>query len=190
MSASCYCSNMTTCHVFIATSLDGFIARCNGDIDWLESVPTEGEDYGFQHFMANMDGLIMGHGTYDKALSFDAWPYSKSVVVLSKRLRQSDVPSALAGQVRISSKDPAAIVQEMAQEAWKRAYVDGGQVIQSFLRAGLIEDLTITRIPILLGSGIPLLVLCPAISGSSTLKPLRSSRAWCSQSTRFALADR
>ena len=155
-SVSCYCSTMITCHVFIATSLDGFIARRNGDIDWLESVPAEGEDHGFRDFMANVDGLIMGRGTYEKALSFDAWPYSKPVVVLSKRLRQSDVPSALAGKVRISSKEPAAIVQEMAQEAWRRAYVDGGLVIQSFLRVGLIKELTITRIPVLLGSGIPL----------------------------------
>lgn len=144
---------MTTCHVFIAASLDGFIARSNGDIDWLEAWPSIGSDYGFQDFMDSVDGLIMGRGTYEKVLSFESWPFAKPVVVMSRTLRQDEVPPHLAGKIRVNEKEPAALVQEIEGDGWKRAYVDGGQVIQSFLRAGLIHDLIVTRIPILLGSG-------------------------------------
>lgn len=147
---------MTNCHVFIATSLDGFIARQNGDIDWLENVPTGGEDHGYEAFMEGVDGLFMGRGTYEKVLSFDNWPYRKPVVVLSTTLQQSAVPARVADKVRISALAPNEIVEVVSREGWKRAYVDGGQLIQAFLRAGLIESLIITRIPVLLGSGLPL----------------------------------
>jgi dihydrofolate reductase len=147
---------MTSCHVFIATSLDGFIARQNGDIDWLESLPAGGEDHGYDAFMESIDGLIMGRGTYEKVLSFDDWPYRKPAVVLSRTLQHSAVPARIAEKVRISAHAPEEIVEVVSREGWKRAYIDGGQLIQSFLRAGLVEDLVITRIPVLLGSGLPL----------------------------------
>lgn len=79
---------MITGHAFIATSLDGFIARQDGDIAWLENVPTVGENHGFEPFMDTVDGLVMGRHTYEKVLAFDNWPYQKTVVVLSKSLRQ------------------------------------------------------------------------------------------------------
>ena len=117
------------CSVFIATSLDGFIARPNGDLDWLDranaTVP-EGEDCGYQAFMDTVDILVMGRHTYEKVRTFGAWPYEKPVVVLTSN--PIDIPPD----------------------------IDGGNTIQRFLGAGLITDLTITLIPILLGEGIPL----------------------------------
>ncbi|MBU1212791.1 MAG: dihydrofolate reductase family protein [Alphaproteobacteria bacterium] len=145
-----------TGHVFIATSLDGYIARDDGDIGWLHSIPTEGEDHGYQDFMARVDGLIMGRETFRKVLEFETWPYSKPVVVMSQSLRQEDVPSRLSETVHVSDQPPDPLMQSLSVKGWKRAYVDGGQVIQSFMKAGLIEDLIITRIPILLGRGRPL----------------------------------
>jgi dihydrofolate reductase len=147
---------MVTGHVFIATSLDGYIARDNGDIGWLHSIPTEGEDHGYQDFIGGVDGIIMGRETFQKVLEFDTWPYSKPVVVMSQTLRQAEVPSRLSDTVHVSAQPPNALIQTLSIKGWKRAYVDGGQVIQSFLEAGLIEDMIITRIPILLGSGRPL----------------------------------
>ncbi|HEX2843099.1 dihydrofolate reductase family protein [Hyphomicrobium sp.] len=147
---------MTTGHVFIAVSLDGFIARPNGDIDWLEGWPEVGHDYGFSDFMASVDGLIMGRGTYEKALSFETWPYTKPVVVMSRTLRRDDIPSPLRDKVRLSDAEPAQLMAELDRDGWRRAYVDGGKIIQSFLGDGLISDLILTRIPILLGEGIPL----------------------------------
>ena len=148
---------MITGHVFIATSVDGFIARSDGGIDWLlKGWPEVGHDYGFSEFTASVDGLIMGRSTSEKVLTFETWLYSKPVVVLSRTLRQRDLRDDLAGRVRISASEPKDVLTELEREGWKRAYVDGGQVIQSFLREGLIEDMVLTRIPILLGEGLPL----------------------------------
>lgn len=147
---------MITGHVFIATSLDGYIARDNGDISWLHSITTEGEDHGYQDFMASVDGLIMGRGTFQKVLEFETWPYSKPVVVMSQSLRQGDVPSKLSDTVEVSAQPPEALMLGLSAKGWTRAYIDGGQVIQSFMKAGLIKDLIITRVPILLGRGRPL----------------------------------
>jgi dihydrofolate reductase len=147
---------MTTGHVFIAVSLDGFIARPDDDIDWLQGWPEVGHDYGYSEFMATVDGLVMGRRTFEKALTFPAWPYAKPVVVMSRTLSQNDVPAELAGKARISDAEPAQLMEQLDREGWRRAYVDGGQIIQSFLCAGLIRDLVLTRIPVLLGKGIPL----------------------------------
>ena len=147
---------MTTGHVYIAVSIDGFIARPDGGLDWLMKQPTAGEDYGYDAFMASVDGLIMGRASYEKVLTFAEWPYRKPVVVLSRTLAGGDVPASLAGRVRISDATPAEVMETLSAEGWRRAYVDGGQIVQSFLRDGLIRDLTLTRIPILLGSGRPL----------------------------------
>ena len=153
---------MTTCHVFIAASLDGFIARRGGEIEWLEGWPEVGHDYGVGEFMASVDGLIMGRGTYEKALTFPEWPYDKPVVVLSQSMKDAEVRADLAGKVRITSSNPGQLLQELDREGWKRAYVDGGQVVQSFLREGLIADMVLTRIPILIGAGLPLFGALPA----------------------------
>jgi dihydrofolate reductase len=153
---------MITGHVFIATSLDGFIARLGGEIDWLEGWPEVGHDYGFHEFMDTVDGLIMGRGTYEKAATFETWPYAKPVVVMSSTLDESDLPAGLADKVRVSRSEPRQLMKELDAEGWKRAYVDGGQVIQSFLREGLIADMVLTHIPILIGNGLPLFGPLPA----------------------------
>jgi dihydrofolate reductase len=147
---------MPTCHVYIATSLDGFIARADGDIEWLHQWPDIGDDYGYNAFMRSVDGLIIGRGTFEKVLSFGTWPYEKPVVVLSRTLDPDAVPPDRADRVRILPLGPTEVVDALRREGWGRAYVDGGSLIQSFLSAGLIEDMTITRIPILIGSGRPL----------------------------------
>lgn len=147
---------MTTGHVFIASSLDGFIARRDGDIEWLDKVADDTEDNGYDEFIASVDGLIMGRNSFEKVLSFGIWPYTKPVVVLSRSLSAEDIPQELAEKARISPASPVEIMTELASEGWKRAYVDGGKVIQSFLREGLILDMKIFQIPILLGEGIPL----------------------------------
>lgn len=148
---------MTTGHVFIAASLDGFIAREDHGLDWLMKQPQPAEgDGGFAAFMDRVDGLVMGAGTFRTVLGFGEWVYTKPVVVLSQSLSDDDIPADLKDKVRVSRATPAAIMDELAGEGWDRAYVDGGKLVQAFLRAGLIADLTITHIPILLGSGKPL----------------------------------
>ena len=140
----------------MAVSLDGFVARADGGVDWLSKYMTEGEDNGFGAFMESVDGLVMGRASYQSVLTFGGWPYTKTVVVMSRTLTDADLPDELAGRVRFSNKSPNELMQELAAVGWKRAYVDGGKIVQSFLAEGLIEDMTLTRVPILLGGGIPL----------------------------------
>jgi len=138
--------------VFIATSLDGFIARANGDLDWLP--PGGGEEHGYDAFMATVDALVIGRKTFETVLTFDTWPYGeKPVYVLSTRTLAPALPGAVVERM---SGAPAEIVSQLAARGVRHAYVDGGITIQRFLQAGLIQRLTITRIPVLLGAGIPL----------------------------------
>lgn len=147
---------MPTAHVFIATSLDGYIARKNDDIEWLTGFSSLGEDHGYDAHIAKMDGMIMGRGTYEKMSGFDQWYYDKPVLVLSRTLDPASVPAKLKGKVEFISATPEEATALAAERGWRRLYADGGKLIQSFLRAGLIEDMIISRIPILLGDGIPL----------------------------------
>ena len=143
--------------VYIATSLDGFIARVNGDLDWLAAGESadSGEDYGYKEFLATVDILVMGRHTYEKVLTFEAWPYgSKPVVVLSGK--PVPIPPHLAASVAWLSGAPGELVQRLAERGARHLYVDGGKTIQRFLAAGCIQQLIITRLPIILGSGIPL----------------------------------
>jgi len=144
---------MTTGHVFMAMSLDGFVAREDHRLDWLMKQKTEGEDHGYEAFMASVDGLIMGRGSFCNALTFDEWPYRKPVIVMSKSLTDNDIPIALKEKVSLTQLDPRGILASLATRGWARAYVDGGLVVQSFIRAGLVEDMTITLVPILIGKG-------------------------------------
>ena len=138
--------------VFIATSLDGFIARQDGALDWL---PVNGEPHGYDEFMATVDALVIGRKTFETVLTFDAWPYGrKPVVVLSTRLSELTVPDGAVCDVMAGP--PHEVVTRLTQRGIKHLYIDGGVTIQGFLEAGLIQHLTITRIPVLLGSGIPL----------------------------------
>jgi dihydrofolate reductase len=140
--------------VYIATSLDGFIARPNGDIDWLGEPSKDGEDYGYKKFMDTVDFLVMGRNTYEKVLSFGQWPYTKPVVVLT--CRRLDIRDDIASRVETMSGSPADIIDELSKRGAGHLYIDGGKTIQSFLDANLIQRIIITRIPILLGDGIPL----------------------------------
>lgn len=145
------------CSVFIATSLDGFIARKSGDLDWLPGSDGEtgGEDYGFKEFFASIDTLVMGRNTYELALTFKEWPYrGKNVIVLSNGFPK--VPKNLNESVKGTSSSPTELIQRLASSGSAHVYVDGGKTIQSFLQAGLIQNMTITRIPVLIGEGIPL----------------------------------
>ncbi|MDF0732073.1 dihydrofolate reductase family protein [Pseudomonas entomophila] len=147
---------MTTAHVFIATSLDGFIARPDGHLDWLPMRPAEGEDFGYDTFIADIDLLVMGRGTFDKVVGFDPWPYHVPVLVLSRQLAGTAVPERLHGKVRFAETPPAQLMRELEQQGVRRVYVDGGQLVQSFLREGLVSDLVITTVPVLIGAGRPL----------------------------------
>jgi dihydrofolate reductase len=144
--------------VYIATSLDGFIARRDGSIDWLNeanAVVPEGEDCGFVAFMDSIDALIMGRKTYDQVLSFGEWPYGDTrVVVLSHR--SIEIPAHLPDTVSHSAESLSVILKRLAAYEVKHVYVDGGSTIQSFLAESLIDEITITRIPVVIGDGIPL----------------------------------
>jgi len=144
-------------HVFIATSLDGYIADVQGGVDWLTTLPApEDEDHGYRAFIDSVDCIVMGANSFRSLLGFPEWPYDKPVVVLSRSLRPGDVPEALAGQVRVISGAPRALLAQLGAEGVKRLYLDGGQMITSFLREGLVQRLTVTRVPVLLGAGLPL----------------------------------
>ncbi len=143
-------------HVFIAISLDGFVAREDHALDWLMKQDTAGEDHGYEDFTAGIDGLVMGAGSFRTALGFETWPYAKPVVVMSRSLGSDDIPADLRGRVRLSTDGPAGTLRALAAEGWRRAYVDGGRLVQSFLREGLIADMVVTVVPILLGGGIRL----------------------------------
>lgn len=146
---------MPTGHVFIATSLDGFIARPDGGLDWLEAANSVGEDHGYQGFMDRIDGIVMGRATFDVALRFDPWPYDKALLVLSRTLAPADIPPQLADRITIVRSVSDALTQGR-RRGWDRVYVDGGATIRAFLDAGAISDMVITRIPVLLGAGLPL----------------------------------
>ncbi len=141
--------------VFIATSLDGFIAREDGDLNWLDAanaaVPV-GEDCGYESFMSSIDVLVMGRYSYEKVLSFGDWPYrDKPAIVLSSQA--IEIPRSISKFVQQSSESPKELSERLSNEGVNRIYVDGGITIQRFLAAGLIHDITITVIPVILGKG-------------------------------------
>ena len=145
------------CSVFIATSLDGFIARKDGSLDWLPGSDgvSGGEDYGYKSFVESIDALVIGRKTYELASSFPEWPYAgKKVVVLSSRYPKTLQP--VAHDVEGTSLPPRELLTVMESRGVRHIYVDGGTTIQGFLRECLIDELTITRVPVLLGEGIAL----------------------------------
>ena len=146
------------CSVFVGVSLDGFIARRNGDLDWLMGeAGGDSAEYGYDEFIAGIDGIVMGRRTFEKALTFDKWYYgTKRVVVLSKHSLDLSVAQARGGVVELMAGSPAEIVSKLAASGARHLYVDGGITIQEFLRAGLINRLIISRLPVLIGDGIPL----------------------------------
>src|SRR5258708_2401838 len=148
-----------TASVFVGTSVDGFIARLNGDFDFLPE--GGGEPHGYNEFMANVDAIVIGRKTFEKVLTFaGAWPYGeKRVVVLSSR--PVDLSVVRGGVVEQMAGPPAEIVSQLADRGVHNLYIDGGITIQRFLRAGLIQRLIITRVPVLIGEGVPLFGALP-----------------------------
>lgn len=146
------------CSVFVGVSLDGFIARPNGDLDWLMGEGSgDSAEYGYNEFIAGIDAIVMGRKTFEKVLTFDKWYYgTKRVMVLSSRSLDLSIAQARGGVVERMDGAPAEIVSKLAATGARRLYVDGGITIQEFLRAGLVHRLIISRLPVLIGEGIPL----------------------------------
>ena len=143
--------------VFVGTSVDGFIARPNGDLDFLP--PGGGEPHGYSEFIATVDAIVIGRKTFETVLAMEDWPYGdKRVVVLSSR--PVDLSGA-GGVVEQMTGPPADIVSQLGASGAHHLYVDGGITIQGFLRAGLIQRFVITRVPVLIGSGVPLFGTLP-----------------------------
>jgi dihydrofolate reductase len=138
--------------VFVGTSVDGYMARPDGAFDFLPA--NGGEPHGYEEFIASVDALIIGRKTYEIVLALDTWPYTeKPVFVLSTKALRTPPTGAVVERMTGS---PEEIVATLTGRGFRHAYVDGGLTIQSFLRAGLIQRLTITRVPVIIGSGIPL----------------------------------
>ncbi len=152
-------SRLTMLSVFVGTSLDGFIARLDGTFDFLP--PGGGEPHGYDEFIASVDAIVIGRKTFETVLALGAWPYgNKRVVVLSRR--PVDFSAVSGGVVEQMAGTPAEIVSKLAATGAHHLYIDGGITIQEFLRAGLIQRIVITRVPVLIGEGIPLFGTLPA----------------------------
>jgi dihydrofolate reductase len=139
--------------VFIATSLDGYIARKDGAIDWLPG--DDVEPHGYDEFIGSVDAIVIGRKTFETVLSFGGWAYgTKPVVVLSSTPDVLKAPQEAVCDFMAGS--PEEIVRKLEGRGFRHLYIDGGVTIQRFLEAGLIQSMMITRIPVLLGSGLPL----------------------------------
>lgn len=141
--------------VYIATSLDGYITDRNDNLDWLNIVPMNEETTNeFFKFMDSIDALVMGRNTFQKVLSFNQWPYNKKVFVLSNTLQS--IPKGYEDKAELINAKPSKIVDDLNIKGYKNLYIDGGKTIQSFLEEDLIDEITITTVPILLGGGCSL----------------------------------
>jgi dihydrofolate reductase len=149
--------HLPSAEVFIATSMDGYIARADGDITWLTSRPVpDGEDFGYAAFQDGIGAMVMGRESFEKVLTFPDWPYNTPVVVLSRTPEKVTVPEALKASVRVTGKPPREVLEQLAADGVTRIYIDGGQTIRSFLAEGLVRRMIVTLIPVLIGQGRPL----------------------------------
>ncbi len=142
--------------VYIATSLDGYIADKEGKLDWLDEIPNPDKmDFGFADFIARTDAIVMGRNTFDTVINFDCeWPYTKPVFVLSHSLKS--IPEKYAEKAELIYGSPTSVINRINQKGYYELYIDGGITIQNFLKENLIDEMIITTIPILLGGGSPL----------------------------------
>jgi dihydrofolate reductase len=139
--------------VFCGVSVDGFLARPDHALDFLDAGGQE--PHGFEEFYSSVDVIVIGRKTFEVVLTFGQWPYGKKpVVVLSSR--PLDFSSLKGGVVEQMSGEPASIVAGLKARSFQHAYIDGGITIQRFLAAGVVDRLVITRVPVLIGTGIPL----------------------------------
>ena len=139
--------------VYIGTSLDGFIARKDGNLDWLVKYENSVKD-DYVEFISKIDAIVIGRGTFEAVLAYPSWPYDKRVFVLSTNIKQ--VPEKVRGKVTVLSMKPKELLYYLSREGFSNIYVDGGNVIQGFLKEDCIDELIVTRIPALIGSGISL----------------------------------
>lgn len=142
--------------VFIACSLDGFIARPDGSLDWLMQAPAAapaGEDFGYADFIAGIDALVMGRKTFETVLGFEPWPYGERPVFVMSRQRSLPIPQALQRHVQHCQTSIDGLLQALHQQGAKRLYLDGGELIQGCLFEDRVDRLTVTTIPRLLGQG-------------------------------------
>lgn len=144
------------CVVYCGVSIDGYIADRDGGLDWLDSVPNpDHDDMGWSAFMAGIDVLVMGRKTFETVCAFDGdWPYTKPVCVLSESL--STLPAGYEDKAFLLRGAPEAIQQDLADRGYGHCYIDGGQCIQRYLQADLIDEMILSTLPLLLGGGIPL----------------------------------
>ncbi len=145
------------CSVFCGLSLDGFIARTDGALDFLEgdgSAPMG--DHGYEAFMAGVDALVMGRHTYEVVQGFGQWPFTKKVFVLSSGAVDLSAVKAQGADVESLNATPEEVVRQLAGRGYTHLYIDGGGTVQRFLRAGLIDRLIVTQVPVLIGQGIRL----------------------------------
>jgi len=142
--------------VYIGVSLDGYIADKKGGLEWLEIIPNpDNDDLGWSDFMERIDALVMGRNTFEAVLGFGVqWPYEKKVFVLSNTLKS--LPDGYEDKAEIINGTPKEITKKLKDKGYNNLYVDGGKTIQSFLQADMIDEMIITRLPILLGGGSPL----------------------------------
>ena len=140
--------------VYIGTSLDGFIARKDGDIDWLTQFADDEAIHAYEEFMNRVDAIVIGRGTFEKVLTFSSWPYEKKVFVLSNSIKQ--LPGILRDKAILLSMTPEELVSYLSGMGFSSIYVDGGKVIQDFLKKDMIDEMIIAKAPLLIGSGIPL----------------------------------
>ena len=141
-------------------SLDGFIAGPNGELDWLDKIPAPpGNDMGYSALVESVDALVMGTGTFEVVANFDGpWPYTLPVIVMSNSL--TAVPSK-AKDAELTTKSPSELVAELTERKMSRLYIDGGAVVASFAKAGLLDELIVTQLPVVLGDGVPLMRTIP-----------------------------
>jgi dihydrofolate reductase len=140
--------------VYIGTSLDGFIARKDDDIEWLVKFQNTEIHQSYKEFLDRIDAIVIGRGTYEKVLTYPSWPYEKKVFVLSNSIKI--VPAGLKEKLTILSMRPKELLDYLSGKGFHNIYVDGGKVIQDFLKEDCIDEMIITKVPELIGSGIPL----------------------------------
>lgn len=147
---------MITVRAFIATSIDGFIAGPEHELDWLKAVEVPGEDYGYGQFMEQVDTLVMGRNTFDTVMAFDGpfpYPDKRCFVVTSRE------PGALMIPANVSffKGEPAALIKNLRNEPHSGTiYADGGKLISNLLLHNQLDQITLSVIPVILGNGIPL----------------------------------
>ena len=147
--------------VFIATSLDGYIADKNGGIDWLHCIPNpDNDDMGYVEFTNGIDALVMGRTTFETVIGFNVpWPYNKPVFVLSNKLKE--IPESHKDKAFLVNGTLTEILEQIHGKGYGRLYIDGGTTIRNFLKEDLIDEMVLTTIPILLGGGFSLFTELP-----------------------------